>query len=546
MNLGDVCKGISIVGKHPTHLDLSKVEIHSIQEDSRKVNRGDLFVAVSGYKSDGHQFLSMAAKLGAFVAIVEHIDTQLSLPQIQVSSSTIALALLAANFYGHPTKDLLLCGITGTSGKTTTSFLTEALLSQAGYNPGMIGTIVYRFQGQEKPAPLTTPGALLLQGMLADMRNQGAKSVVMEASSHALSQNRLLGVEFDVAAFTNLSRDHLDFHATMEEYFQAKARLFHEHIKQSPNKRRCVVCIDDEYGLRLAKELPSPSLIAVATTSAAKEKQKELKAPILITSEERFSLKGISATLSSPKGPIYLQSSLCGSHNLANLAVAAGIGVALDLSPEVISRGLSSLKGIPGRLGKVGHARTGPTVFVDYAHKPEALLRVLQTLRSLMEFSPPPVMESSAPLMGSSPPPLQTSPPRLFVVFGCGGDRDRGKRPLMGKIATEEADIVILTSDNPRTENPEQILQEIEQGAAGSRLTSNQLSSAQRGYLSILDRKEAIAAAILAAREDDVVLLAGKGHEDYQIIGEEKFPFDDREEARAALQNRFASQNRSR
>ncbi len=509
----------------PTPAELDTIEIGEVRDDSRQVQPGDLFVAVPGQTVDGHHFLRDAETRGARAAIVEQVHPDCKLLQIPVVNAAESLAQVAMNQAGRPSDSLTLIGITGTNGKTTSNFLVETLLEEADLRPGLLGTVLYRGPGVNRSAPFTTPTALLLHRTLGEMAEHGAKAVTMEVSSHALALGRLFGVRFRVAAFSNLTQDHLDLHGTMEEYFAAKCRLFTEHLLPAERGGRAVVNLDDEWGRRLFATLPAAQRIGYSL---------ERPADISVVSE-KTGVEGIAAVLSTPIGEVTLKSPLTGRFNLSNLALSVGIGVALGLSASQIGRGLSRLSGVPGRLERVP-SRRGPTVLVDYAHTPDALQRVLATLRPLT--------------IGSG----GTKRGRLWVVFGCGGDRDAGKRPLMGKVAAEEADLVVVTSDNPRSENPQAIIDMIMAGIESTRASQprmlpitdrSQLSSAQSGYLVEPDRRQAIQSAILAASPDDLVLLAGKGHEDYQVIGTIKHHFDDREEAQRALQLRPDAQPRS-
>lgn len=504
----------------PTNAELETIEIGEVRDDSRQVQPGDLFVAVPGQTVDGHHFIASAAQRGAKAAIVEQAHPDVSLLQIPVEDATHALAQLAMNQHGRPSDSLTLIGITGTNGKTTSNFLVETLLEEADLRPGLLGTVLYRGPGVNRAAPFTTPTALLLHRTLAEMAEHGAKAVTMEVSSHALALGRLYGVRFRVAAFTNLTQDHLDLHGTMDDYFAAKCRLFTEHLLPAERGGRAVINLDDEWGQKLFAMLPPAQRLGYSLDGPA---------DVSVLSE-KTGVEGITAVLKTPVGEVTLRSPLTGRFNLSNLALSVGIGVALGLSATQIGRGLSRLSGVPGRLERVP-SRRGPTVFVDYAHTPDALYRVLSTLK-----------------------PLTTAGQRrsrLLVVFGCGGDRDAGKRPLMGKVAAEQADVVIVTSDNPRSENPQAIIDMIVDGIEAvqpslPRLTDRaQLGAASSGYLVDADRRQAIQSAIVSASPDDIILLAGKGHEDYQIIGATKQHFDDREEAQRALQLRSDAQPRS-
>ncbi|MFO0576019.1 MAG: UDP-N-acetylmuramoyl-L-alanyl-D-glutamate--2,6-diaminopimelate ligase [Polyangia bacterium] len=505
---------------------IETIDVAQVCEDSRQLRAGDLFVAVPGRTVDGHRFLADARIAGAVAAVVAQPHGGLGLVQLVVRDPALALAQIAANFFGHPADALMLVGITGTNGKTTTNFLIESMLDEAGLTPGLIGTIVYRCAGRSQPAPFTTPTPLILHRTLGEMAKAGARAVTMEVSSHALALGRLHGLRFRVAAFTHLTQDHLDLHGSMDRYFEAKASLFREHLLPASEGGMGVVLVDDVWGRRLAAELPADRRLTVSLDGPAD----------ISLASERVAIDGITATLRTPIGEIHIQSALSGRFNLANLAVAAGIGVALGLSPQHIARGLSRILGVPGRLERVAsRGGRGPAVFVDYAHTPDALTRVLLALRPL----------AHGVSAGGTSPGVRRG--RLLVVFGCGGDRDVGKRPLMGQAAAQDADVVIVTSDNPRSEPPLQIIDAIVPGieatagaggVAPQRLERGALATAPSGYFVEPDRRQAIVTAILAARPEDVVLLAGKGHEDYQIIGSIKHSFDDREEAQKALAQR--------
>lgn len=518
--LRDVVLRSSDAAALPTNAELETIEIGEVRDDSRQVQPGDLFVAVPGQTVDGHHFIASAAQRGARAAIVEQVLSDCPLLQIPVVDATSALAQLAMNQHGRPSDSLTLIGITGTNGKTTSNFLVETMLEEVDLRPGLLGTVLYRGPGVHRAAPFTTPTALLLHRTLAELAEHGAKAVTMEVSSHALALGRLHGVYFRVAAFTNLTQDHLDLHGTMDDYFAAKCRLFTEHLLPAERGGRAVINLDDEWGQKLFAKLPPAQRIGYSL---------EGPADISVLSE-KTGVEGITAVLKTPVGDVTLHSPLTGRFNLSNLALGVGIGVALGLSATQIGRGLSRLSGVPGRLERVP-SRRGPTVFVDYAHTPDALYRVLSTLKPLTTAG--------------------SRRSRLLVVFGCGGDRDAGKRLLMGKVAAEQADLVIVTSDNPRSENPQAIIDMIVDGIESARpplahLSDRmQLGTASSGYLVEPDRRQAIQSAIVAASPEDIILLAGKGHEDYQIIGTTKQHFDDREEAQRALQLRSDAQPRS-
>src|SRR6266851_348371 len=466
--------------------------VSSIAGDSRRVEPGGCFVAVPGFKQDGRHFIPDAVRRGAAVVVTEGEPVAgLSVAQVLVPSVRVSLARLAGAFYGHPSRQLTLVGITGTNGKTTTSYLIEALLRARGLATGVIGTIQYVLGDETRPAGQTTPEALDLQSMLAHMRDGGVRGVAMEASSHALALARADGLAFDVAVFTNLTQDHLDFHGTLESYRLAKRRLF-ELLAGSPKPTRtAVVNGDDPAGATMVSGLD----VAVLTFGLGASAR-------VRAVEHASSLEGIRMTVETPRGRVGLTSPLIGEHNVMNLLGAVATGLALGLELPAIAQALAAVGTVPGRFEQV---RAGQPflVIVDYAHTPAALERVLTTARKL-------------------------TPGRLAVVFGCGGDRDRGKRPIMGEIAARLSDRVWITSDNPRSEQPDAIVAEI---VAGVRETGAPVTAEP-------DRRAAIAAALRWAERSDTVVIAGKGHETYQVIGSDVLPFDDREVARAILAGR--------
>ncbi len=483
MRLGQLLDGVDVVAVDGS-LD---VDIAEVRDDSRAVGRGDLFVATRGQTVDGHDYLAAAAEKGAVAAVVDADAAQpFAGVRVRVRSSQHALARIAANRFGRPADALTMIAVTGTNGKTTTTFLAEALARAAGGSPGVIGTVEYRFGTVAYQAPFTTPTPLVLHQMLAEMRAAGVTHVAMEASSHALELGRLDGVRFRVAAFTNLTQDHLDFHGTMQAYAESKAKLFREHLTADGVG---VINMDTEWGAFMLQEVRGRAL-AVSTQGV----------PEILVMRSSQTVEGIDADFATPIGEVHVRSPLIGAFNLENLAVGVGIGVGLGLDAATIARGLGSVRGVPGRLERVPNDR-GFGVFVDYAHTPDALERVMAALRPLTKG-------------------------RLIVVFGCGGDRDKTKRPKMGRAVARDADLPIVTSDNPRTEDPLAIINMIIDGVREVRCD---------GFVVEPDRRRAIAAAVEAARAGDIVLIAGKGHEDYQIVGKTKQHFDDREEAAAAL-----------
>ncbi len=482
-------------------------DVLDVAHDSRKVRPGSLFVAVRGFHVDGHQFIPQALQQGAVAIVAEGRNgggpVSPDTPLIIVDDARRALALLADAFFGHPSTRLRLIGITGTNGKTTTTYLVKSIIEATGQTAGLIGTIDYRVGDKVYPSPNTTPDALDLQRLLSEMLGLGADFCVMEVSSHALTLGRTLGCAFAVAAFTNLTQDHLDFHENMDAYFEAKLLLFrglssHEHA---------IINADDARAPAVIKATKAK----VITTGLSE------RADIRPSGIIGHGLSGLAFGVTTPSGTMPVESPLVGRHNIYNILTAIGIGTALGMSNEVISRGIKNMKAVPGRMEKVDEGQAFGVV-VDYAHTEDALVRLLEALR-------------------------EVAPKRVITVFGCGGDRDRTKRPKMGAAAINGSDIVIVTSDNPRTEDPLSIIREIEVGmvvsgikAAGGNAEPPAVSG-KTPYYVVPDRSEAVAAAIRMARPGDVVALAGKGHEDYQIIGEKKFPFDDREVARKAIRN---------
>jgi UDP-N-acetylmuramoyl-L-alanyl-D-glutamate--2,6-diaminopimelate ligase len=470
----------------------SSCPIQQVVADSRHVVPGALFVAVRGHRVDGHDFLGDVLDRGATALVVEALPQALQArveregqTVVEVPNSRQALATIATAYYRHPSRQLTLIGVTGTNGKTTTTYMVEAILQAAGRSVGVIGTVENRFAGSRVEATQTTPGALEVQAMLRQMRDRGVDTAVMEVTSHALDQDRVTGCEFAICVFTNLSRDHYDYHGSEEAYYAAKARLFTE----LPGCWH-VLNLDDPYGRKLLEASQS----RVFTYGIDHE-------ATLTPRDVVHGLDGIRFTLPTTKGTLEVQSSLVGRHNVYNLLASVAVGLALDVNAEAILRGTRQLTEVPGRLERVD-AGQDFYVFVDYAHTPDALEQVLRTVRT-------------------------ETPGRLITVFGCGGDRDPGKRPLMGRIATAISDYTVMTSDNPRTESPEAIVADIVAGVEPSSF-----------YTTMVDREQAIAHAIAKARPKDTVVIAGKGHETYQIVGQTRRHFDDREVVREALHHR--------
>jgi len=469
--------------------------VRAIRDDSRKVGPGDCFVAVPGLRQDARRFVPEALRRGATLLVTEPPALpDIRIAQILVPSARATLGRIAGAYYEHPSRRLTIVGITGTNGKTTTSYLVEALLQARGLRTGVIGTIQYRVGDRILPAGQTTPDALELQSMLASMYTNGVRGVAMEVSSHALALARVDEVTFDVGVFTNLTQDHLDFHGTLDEYRRAKRRLFELLERSTKLARAAVVNSDDPSGAEMTRGLALP----VVTFG--------LRPPAAVRAVDwQSSLDGIRLTASTSAGALELRSPLIGEHNVMNVLGAVATGLALGLSPDAIAETLAGVGTVPGRFEQV---RSGQPflVVVDYAHTPDALERVLGTARKLTRG-------------------------RLGVVFGCGGDRDRGKRPIMGAIAARLADQVWVTSDNPRSEPPEAIIEEVVAGVPGTR--------AAGGVVREADRRAAIARALAWAEADDTVVIAGKGHESYQVVGNAVLPFDDRDVARQILRERW-------
>jgi len=472
------------------------LDIRDISYHSHRIQEGDLFVAIRGEKTDGHHFIEETVQRGARAIIMEQMPSKpLDVTLVSVADTHKALAQVSAEFFSHPSREITLVGITGTNGKTTTSYLIESILKAAGRAVGVIGTVNYRLRGKERPAPTTTPQAYDLQQLLREMSTDGVKDVVMEVSSHALDQERVRGCHFDVGVFTNISPEHLDYHEDMDRYFAAKKRLFQEILIEAEKDPWAIVNVDDPLLRAFQKELPPVRAMTYGLD------QGEVRA-----SHREVSFEGIRAALSTPAGTIAIRTPLVGEYNLYNIMAATTVGIALGIAPETIRQGIEDLAVVPGRMERVGEK--GPWVLVDYAHTPDALEKTIKEIKRLATGT-------------------------VFVVFGCGGDRDKSKRAPMGKIGAQFSDVAIITSDNPRTEDPLKIIEEIENGAKEI--------SPQR-YHVIPDRREAIKKAIALAGDQDCVLITGKGHEDYQIVGEERLPFDDRAEARTALEARGTGQ----
>jgi UDP-N-acetylmuramoyl-L-alanyl-D-glutamate--2,6-diaminopimelate ligase len=489
MKLRDLLRDVPVRATHG-NLDM---EISAVTSDSRLAVRGSLFVAIQGTKEDGAKFVKSAIDKGTVAVVAQALlpvpaQTRVSVPQVEVDDARAALALIAANFYGRPADKLSLVGVTGTSGKTTTAKMIESIFDASDKPVGLIGTIEYRAGDERLVADRTTPDAVILQQWFAKMVDAGVKHAVMEVSSHALALKRTDGIRFAAAVFTNLSQDHFDFHKDFEHYFAAKRTLF-DRI-DSPN--HAVINGDDAYGQRLIEELGSKPIVFGESGDIRPAKGFEI------------STRGLQGKLHTPAGDIRVESTLLGRPNLYNWMAAVGAAIVVGMTTRQIEAGIRNLQSVRGRFEYV-HSIGGPTVIVDYAHKPDALEKLLHAVRDL------------------------AGKKRLVVLFGCGGDRDKDKRAKMGDIATRLADFSILTSDNPRSEKPEAILDDIERGIRGG---------GGGKYVRMTDRRAAIARAIEEASDDEVIVIAGKGHETYQVVGDQVVHFDDREEAELALKKR--------
>ncbi|MEI6825931.1 MAG: UDP-N-acetylmuramoyl-L-alanyl-D-glutamate--2,6-diaminopimelate ligase [Desulfuromonadales bacterium] len=505
-----LCELLEKVPESEIHGD-SSVSITGLTCDSRAVRPGTLFFALRGVQTDGHRFIEQAVTAGAAAVILEDASSApVRLPWVTVSDGRAAMGLIAALFNGNPTAVKPLIGITGTNGKTTTTYLIEAILAAAGLQAAVLGTISYRFGTTAIAASHTTPESTELQRALKQLGDAGAQAFVMEVSSHALEQKRVDGCHFDVGIFSNLTRDHLDYHGTMENYLDAKCRLFTELLQPSPEKprRRAVINMDDPCGAHIAGRSACPVLtFGIAGSSDIRPTKVE------------SSVNGIRASVMTPVGAFAFTSQLLGRFNLSNILAAAAAGVALDLPLSAIKQGIEQHATVPGRMERVENC-AGVTCLVDYAHTGDALENVLTTLKEIATG-------------------------RIITVFGCGGDRDNGKRPIMGKIAATMSDVAIVTSDNPRTEDPQVILEQIRAGITPLGIREYRLDELADGFLDkgfvvIENRRDAIRLAVHLAKPEDIILLAGKGHEDYQIIGTTKHHFDDREEAAAAFSEKAA------
>jgi UDP-N-acetylmuramoyl-L-alanyl-D-glutamate--2,6-diaminopimelate ligase len=467
--------------------------VSGIAYDSRKVAPGQVFVALKGQRADGAAFVQEAVRRGAVAIVSEDPEpADMRTSWTTVREARLTLAILAASFYRYPSEEMQVVGITGTNGKTTTAYLIASIFDAAHMPCGVLGTVAYRVAGEIREATRTTPEATELQELLREMVDRGSRACAMEVSSHALVLSRVAEITFAAGVFTNLTRDHLDFHGDMETYFRAKRRLFEMLPRDAPS----LLNIDDPRGLALADMAPRPVTFAIG-------RQADITPGPL-----SFSLDGLAFDVRTPRGTLQLRSTLVGRPNVYNLLAAVATAVALDVPFDAIEKGVAALAGVPGRFQLVSGSGDDVTVVVDYAHTDDALRNLLETARPLARG-------------------------RLITVFGCGGDRDRTKRPLMGAVAGRLSDVIIMTSDNPRGEDPRRIIEDIQRGITAD----TRRDDAQR-LLSVIDRREAIDKAVELARPGDLVLIAGKGHETYQVLGDHTLPFDDVTVAREALSRR--------
>lgn len=473
----------------------SAISIQSVEMDSRLVKQGSLFICIEGYTTDGHEYIEQAVENGAVAIVAQKEVKQTSVPVIYVPDTKRAMAIIANTFYGHPTKQMKLIGVTGTNGKTTVTNMIDTILNDHHHRTGLIGTIEMRIADEVLETKNTTPESITLQQVFAKMVEKNVDTAIMEVSSHALDLGRVRGCDFDIAVFTNLTQDHLDYHHTMEEYQQAKGLLFSQLGNTYDGEKKVAVLNVDDPASKVYEKMTAAHVLTYGIDQEADVRATNIQ----------MTVKGTTFDVSTPFGQQQVSIKLIGKFNVYNTlaAIAATLSYGLPLSDIVVS--LENIKGVSGRF-EVVDEETPYTVIVDYAHTPDSLLNVLKTARQIVRG-------------------------QLFVVVGCGGDRDRTKRPKMARIAVKEADVRIFTSDNPRTENPEQILRDMEAGVVGEE------------YTTIVNRKKAIFRAVHLAQPGDVIIIAGKGHEDYQIIGKEVHHFDDREVASAAIKEKTNANN---
>ena len=518
MNVRDIIQDNDLVESVFGRMDIN---ISGISNDSRSIKKGYLFAARKGVNVDSNIYIKEAFSKGASAILTDSVGIAEKFKNndiviITANDALKAYALISKNFFGNPAEKLKIVGVTGTNGKTTTTFLIKSILDAAGNNAGLIGTIDYEIGGNIAKSNNTTPDAYELNAMFDETVKSGSGHCVMEVSSHSLSQDRVYGIPFDIAVFTNLTRDHLDYHENMEKYYESKRKLFSELLLKSPKKKKfAVINNDDPYGKRLIGELKSGTENESGLIKYGLSKDSDIYA-----SNINYYKDGLKLDIIFPGNNVAMgiRSNLIGSYNVYNILAAISTAYALSITKENIISGIESLLNVPGRVEKVNTGSAGsPLVCIDYAHTDDALKRVLSALRDVGNGS-------------------------LISVFGCGGDRDKGKRPLMGMHSTNIADISIITSDNPRNEEPLLIIKEIESGIKNATFTNKSLLKNQTGghiYTIEEDRIKAIRLALSIAKEKDIVLIAGKGHEDYMIVKENKFHFSDKEEILKYYENRI-------
>ncbi|WP_163970748.1 UDP-N-acetylmuramoyl-L-alanyl-D-glutamate--2,6-diaminopimelate ligase [Oceanobacillus halotolerans] len=480
---------LSVLPFYKANNDISPITIRNIEMDSRKVKKGDLFVCIKGFTVDGHDFVEQAIDNGA-VAILAEREVPSNIPIILVADTQRALAMVAAKFYNYPTTKMPLIGVTGTNGKTTVTYLLESILNANHQKTGVIGTIQMKVGDDAYPIANTTPDSLFLQKMFHTMHEQAVDTAIMEVSSHALDLGRVYGCDFDIAIFTNLSQDHLDYHKDMDDYIRAKSLLFSQLGNSYDGKDKFAIINQDDTHYSLLQRSTAQHVITYGINHEAQVMATNIQLDALLT---RFTLK-------TPIGTIDINSRLMGMFNVYNMLAASAAAIAMSIPLDIVKSALENINGVDGRFEAVAPEQPFTTI-VDYAHTSDSLDNVLQTIRGFAKGN-------------------------VYVVVGCGGDRDKTKRPLMAQIALKYADQAIFTSDNPRTEDPQQILQDMINGVKGDH------------YEVVVDRKDAITRAVNLAKPDDIILIAGKGHETYQQIGHTKYDFDDRKVAHQAIQDK--------
>lgn len=485
MRLSEV---LSALPFYETRTAIEGMEISNIEMDSRRVTEGSLFVCINGFTVDGHDFIEQAIENGASAVLAER-DVESSVPLIRIADSSRAIAVIAAKFYEYPTKRLPLIGVTGTNGKTTVTYLLESIFNQYKLKTGLIGTIQMKIGQESYPVNNTTPDALFLQKTFDQMIAANVDKAIMEVSSHALDMGRANGCDFDIAVFTNLSQDHLDYHKNMDDYLHAKSLLFAQlgNTYNDQNKKYAIINEDDSNSAVLKRSTAQH----VVTYGCINESQ-------VMAIDINLEVNKTAFTMKTPVGSVQVNTKLIGMFNVYNMLAASATAISAGVPIQIIKDALEAIKGVSGRFESVDDNQPFATI-VDYAHTPDSLENVLQTINGFAEQ-------------------------KVYVVVGCGGDRDRSKRPLMAAVALKYADNVIFTSDNPRTENPQSILEDMTAGLDDEH------------YVVIEGRRDAIFHAVSLAEEDDIILIAGKGHETYQEIGHIKYNFDDREVAKEAIQ----------